>query len=336
MISGAELIVYGFLKASTMYGTKAVNSFNNTNMVAPTSATDKATYSQGNDRTSFQVAQSRLGTKIKTKSQIQGLVEIDFIDFNQSSPTTQSRPRLRRAFIEKKFSDGWSLKIGQDWDTFSPTRPDTYDIIGLYFNGGNIGFMREQIKVRKELKKLSYEIAIGQANKNTGTNNNQVEEDNQLSLAMSAKYRPNESNQILFSAITGRSSYSNTQNKEPYGLSLGYELKLNKNKLNVETYYGQGLAQLNLLDIPSNNYHESFGGYLTYQREFGSNLSARIGQGYTKRSGAGGLIRNMVTRLSLTKQLEELQLYCEVTHFESKYATTSLANTVETGLLFPF
>ncbi|MCR9204340.1 MAG: hypothetical protein NXH75_07180, partial [Halobacteriovoraceae bacterium] len=285
---------------------------------------------------SFQVAQSRLGTKIKTKSQIQGLVEIDFIDFNQSSPTTQSRPRLRRAFIKKGFKNGWSLQVGQDWDTFSPTRPDTYDIIGLYFNGGNTGFMREQIKVKKKLKKFLLEAALGQANKNTGTNNNQVEEDNQLSLAINAKYRPNDFNQILFSAITGRSSYSNTQSKDPYGLSLGYELRLNKNKLNAEAYYGQGLAQLNLLDIPSNGYHESFGGYLTYQREFGNNLNARLGQGYAKRSGAGGLTKNAVTRLSLTKHLAELQLYCEVTHFESKYITASQANTIETGLLFPF
>lgn len=349
MIPGAELVVYGFLKASTMYATDPIVSFNNSNMVAPTAAANKTLYAQGNDRTSFQVAQSRLGTSINTKNNITGIFEIDFIDFSQSSPTTQSRPRLRRAFIEKKFENNWSVQIGQDWDTFSPTRPDTYDIIGLYFNGGNTGFMREQIKVKKETQNFSYEVALGQANKNTGVGNNQVEEDNQLSLAMNTKFHPTKSHTVIFSAITGRTTYSNTQSKDPYGVSLGYELKKGKNKLSAESYYGHGLAQLNLLDLPGSQYAESLGGYLTYQRALTDDVNLRIGQGFAKRSSAGssslntdksysnlGMHQNLISRISIAKSCGLLDIYGEFSHFRSQYLTSSKSNSLESGLLFTF
>lgn len=349
----AKFEPYGFLKTSVMYGTDPILSFSNTNMVAPTSAANKGLYTQGNDRTSFQVAQSRLGTKINGPQDISGLLEIDFIDFSQSSPTTQTRPRLRRIYVEKKFSDSFSVQVGQDWDTFSPFRPDTYDIIGLYFNGGNIGFMREQIKVKKKIKKVTLEVALGQANKNTNLGNNQVEEDNQLSLAFNVKGDLGEKSSIALSGITGKMSYNNTQNQTPYGVALGYQCKgLGKDefsKLTFEGYYGKGLSNLNLLDLPGDTYAESLGGYITYQRELYKDYQVRLGQGFAKRSLAGasvlstnksysnlGLNENLVSRFSLTRKFSELQVYSEFSHFESSYDRKSKSNTLEVGFFFPF
>lgn len=105
-----DITPYGFVKTSIMYGANPILSFSNTNMVAPTAAGNQSVYNQGNDRTSFQVAQSRMGANIKANQKTSGTIEIDFIDFSQSSPTTQTRPRLRRIFIEREFTPELSVK----------------------------------------------------------------------------------------------------------------------------------------------------------------------------------------------------------------------------------
>jgi hypothetical protein len=340
---------YGFIKTSVMYGTDPILSFKNTNMVAPTSAANKDLYNSGNDRTAFQVAQSRLGTKIKHTSGVKGVVEIDFIDFNQSSPTTQSRPRLRRAFISKALSHNTTLQIGQDWDTFSPLRPDTFDIIGLYFNGGNVGFMREQVKLVKKLEKGRLEFSIGQANKNTAPSNNEVEEKNQLSMAFNYQYLANEHNTFVISSIMGRSNDYQGVDKSPFGSTIGYTYKDPKTQLVLEGYYGEGLDELNVLDLPGGTFGESFGGYITFQRSLRPDLFLRLGQGYAKRNLQGtstlnsdktysnlALKKNMVSRLAIAKTYEHLQIYTEVSHFNSQFNRSSQAQTIEWGLLMPF
>lgn len=344
-----DITPYGFVKTSIMYGTEPILSFSNTNMVAPTAAGNQSVYNQGNDRTSFQVAQSRMGADIKANQKTRGTIEIDFIDFGQSSPTTQTRPRLRRIFIERELAPDLSVQLGQDWDTFSPLRPDTFDIIGLYFNGGNVGFMREQLKVKKKFKNSHLELSLGQTNKNAGLGNNNVEEENQLSLALNYQQKFNDKNTLVISAITGKTNYSNTQSKDPYGLTLGHQYKDKKQKLVIDAYYGKGLAQLNLLDLPGANYSESLGGYLTYQRNLTETVFVRLGQGLAKRQNAGtstfnanksysnlGLRSNSVSRLAMGKTYENLQVYSEVSHFESNFGNVSKANTVEVGFLLPF
>lgn len=344
-----EIEPYGFLKASIMYGTDPILSFNNVNMVAPTAAVNHNSYSQGNDRTAFQVAQSRLGTHIKAPQKFQGTVEIDFVDFSQSSPTTQTRPRLRRVFIEKQFENSLSIQIGQDWDTFSPLRPDTFDIIGLYFNGGNIGFMREQLKIKKKFKKTSVEFSVGQSDKNATLGNNEIEEDNQLSAAFNSKFFFSEGHTIAIAAITGKANYADTQSKNPYAFSLGYQYQTAKTKLVFESYYGRGLSKLNVLDLPGGNYGQSLGGYVTLQRELQEDLFLRVGQGYAKRNKAGvstinankaytnlGLKENIVSRVAIAKRYDQLQAYTELSHFISDYGQSSSANSFECGFILPF
>ncbi len=347
--SEVEFMPYGFLKTSVMYATDPILSFRNTNMVAPTSAANLDLYNTGNDRTAYQVAQSRLGTKIKHNSGVQGLLEIDFIDFSQSSPTTQSRPRLRRVFVRKDLAHKTTLQVGQDWDTFSPLRPDTFDIIGLYFHGGNVGFMREQVKLIKEVNKGKLEFSIGQADKNTSVGNNEVEEENQLSMAFNYQYYANEHNTFVISGIMGRSSDYNGVDKSPFGTTIGYSYKESESQLTFEGYYGEGLDELNVLDLPGGRFGESFGGHVTYQRNLRPDLFIRLGQGYTKRNLVGissmnadktysnlGLKENSVSRLALAKTYDHLQVYTEVTHFNSQFARTSQAQTFEFGLLMPF
>jgi hypothetical protein len=262
---GLETKLYGFLKTSVTYADQSINSFSNTNLVAPTSAGNQSINASGNDRSTFQVAQSRLGVKLSFDSKTRGLVEADFIDFTKSSPTTQARPRLRRLFVERDLGQNWSVGLGQDWDTFSPLRPETFDIIGLYFNGGNIGFIREALKLRKTFSSGSFELALGQANKNTAAGTTDVEEKHQQSLAANGEIKFTDNFSLSLSGIIGsKLSYSQGK-KNPFGLTLGATYQEGDNKFVFESYTGKGLSEMNMLDLPGSNFATSSGGYLTYK-----------------------------------------------------------------------
>src|SRR5690606_21072894 len=122
----------------------------------------------------MQVQQSRAGVNI-TQDDVFGNLEFDFINFAQSSPTTESRPRLRRALVGYSVNESNKIQIGQDWDTFSPSKPNTLDYVGLFFNAGNTGFMRQQIKWTYAQDSLKSELSIGMPGKNPSPEYNQIE-----------------------------------------------------------------------------------------------------------------------------------------------------------------
>lgn len=336
--------LYGFVKASATYADNPINTFNNINLVAPTSATNQNLYSSNNDRSDLQIEQSRLGLKGSLSSKVTTLIEGDFIDFSKSSPTTQTRPRLRRLFLDLELSSKTKIRAGQDWDNFSPLRPKTYDIIGLYFNGGNTGFMRKALSLSHDFSEnFNSTLSIGQANKNTALGNNSLEEDHFLSYSSSFTY------QLEKLLLTTSLIYANdpSYNKADYGLSFGMKFKKN---LTLEMYYGKGLSNLNVLDLPTGSYSESYGGYLTYTKDLTPKIGITLGQGFAyqgsntvsslnsdKSFSNLGLDTNWISRVSGFYKIEEIQLYSEVSHFYSDYGnTTSQANTIETGLLTYF
>ena len=70
-----------------------------------------------------------------------------FIDFDKSTPNVNVRPRLRQAYINAKLTNNVELFTGQKWDIFSPLNPETYNIINNLFYSGNVGWIRETIRV---------------------------------------------------------------------------------------------------------------------------------------------------------------------------------------------
>ena len=112
---------YGIVKATALYSNRPLSSFAYLNSSAPTSAgetTGVVGVNSNEDIWTMQVAQSRVGVDL-IQEDIFGNLEFDFINFAQSSPTTESRPRLRRAFVGIAINNNNKLQIGQDWDTFS-------------------------------------------------------------------------------------------------------------------------------------------------------------------------------------------------------------------------
>ncbi len=74
-----------------------------------------------------------------------GLVELDFLS---SGPANSPNPRLRLAYFDVTTPEGWSLRLGQDWDLFGVYHPNTVDP-GLLGNTGNPRGFRPQVRVSK-------------------------------------------------------------------------------------------------------------------------------------------------------------------------------------------
>ncbi len=244
--AGPEHKFYGFVKASALVSTKAVDSFGRSNLVAHTSAGNPV-LSSNPDKPSqtFQVQQSRLGLESLYSENLKSLIEFDFLDFSKSSPTVASLVRLRRALVNIK-KNSWTFNIGQDWDLFSPLAPHSYNLIGHYFSSGDLGFMRIQAQVLKKQGNLEHAIALG-----FPTYNNQISESTpEYSLLPTFAVRESlklRNVTLGTSGIIGHLKDFNTQkNLTPYAVNLFVSHNSPGFELQSEAYWGTNVDNLSL------------------------------------------------------------------------------------------
>ena len=106
----------------------------------------------GKRELSFSARGTRLGAYInapESKSRtVTGRVEIDFTDDLAPNKYTF---RLRLAYVDVAWGQGWSLRFGQDWDTYSNFHPSMVDPTILGFQGHTYG-RHPQIRLTKETK----------------------------------------------------------------------------------------------------------------------------------------------------------------------------------------
>ncbi len=340
---------YGRLKLNMIGSDNALNSFNNINMSAPTSATNTDLYTgEDGDRLSFQAVQSRFGGKIKMNPHVMGLIEMDFVDFAQASPTTSAHPRLRRAFIEHKLSENFTLQVGQDWDLFSGLNPKLFNYVGNYFNAGNIGFMRQQIIGKYKLNKDQLSFAIAQAGKSSAHTETELENDKHASLT--AVYEKAVSAGIIQLGVIASERSFNNQLQKIWGVSLGAKLNYGKNQIIAEFYNGEGLNKLALLSLPNNNFAHEYGGYITSQYELNESnyIFAGIGVAKTQNPGLSsydavnekfanlGAKANTNVRGGHVYKQDGVEYYTELTYYETEYEDSFKATSIELGTLLYF
>lgn len=344
----ANAQVYGRLKANMMHASDAVNSFNNVNMSATTSATNLDVFpGESGDRSTFEVVQSRIGGKYKYNDNVLALLEFDFIDFAQASPTTSAHPRLRRAFIEHKLSEKLKMQIGQDWDLFSGLGPDVFNYISYNFNSGNAGFMRQQVIFHFERGDDVLSFALGQAGKNSAAVDGELENEGRSSL--SSRYEWNtEKSKIQISVIGAQKTHLN-KNKNVWGVSLGSATQLSAGRLVFESYYGEAISELATLTLPSDEFGHEYGGFLTYKYASEPKLNWYFGVGYAAAEKPGlttydntskkftnlGANKNTAIRVGRDVLIDEVKYYMEITRFATDYHKMYEASTLELGgLLF--
>lgn len=266
---GFDTEIYGFLKASAMYSTEALASFNNVNMSAPTHAVAQPPASAASDKTgrlSFQTAQSRAGVNLKKGENLSAKFEFDFIDFSKSSPTTQMNPRVRIASVTY-IMNNQKIIIGQDWDLFSPVNAFTFNYVGMYFEAGNVGFMRQQAQYLNTQGKWEFGGAVGMAGNNPGITDNDLELGKAPTYSGRVSYALS-SGRVGFSGIYARLKYAaNDSHHESYGLNAFLENTFGETSVKTEAYYGQNLNNIGSLGIGKGNTVDDV-------KEYGAHLSA--------------------------------------------------------------
>lgn len=304
----AEWKPYGFIIGAFESSTRAADTYGNTNLGAPTMARPSTEADSGLARTSFQVAQSRIGVQVLVSPPLSGQLEFDFIDFGKATPTTKSFPRLRIAKINWKFSDTDTLIVGQDWDIFSPTRPFTFNYVGLYFHAGNSGFMRQQMTWRHDGG--SYETALGAGM--SGINNASADGDLEKGLwplAEGSIAYKNENIKTGVSALGGRiRSASSGRNSTVYGLNLFSEWQAPfETKIHFDGYWGCNLASTGALTLasaaPSSDLRE-YGAYVSFIHPLSERFGLQGGVGFARVTDESGSPYDGISGLNVRDNLK--------------------------------
>ena len=160
--AGLRLQIYGYLRADLSHDTQAT---------APKG--DFAFYvlpevnGEKDAQTHFGARESRLGLNLfgpdTADWKTTGKLEMDFYGGDKANAYN---PRMRLAYLDLAHSSGFSLRFGQDWETFCEVTPRIVNFAYLA-DVGALGLRRPQARATQELKvtdntKLVLKIAAAQ------------------------------------------------------------------------------------------------------------------------------------------------------------------------------
>jgi hypothetical protein len=336
---------YGFVKASYLGSTRALDSFGNPNLSAPTTAHPNTGIVSNRYQSSFQAQQSRFGLWIEADSKIKTQTEIDFFHPTTASPTTGAYPRLRIAKIVYQPNETYELILGQDWDIINQLNPFTYNIIGQNFHAGDAGFLRQQFKFKAHVnEKINLNFSIGMAMKNDGINNSIPEESNLPSFAFALKYIQNEKFYWGVSAIGTKIRIFSNNNIAPYQSAYGFflydNLKLGSFiEILSQVFYGQNLANIGTLSLgqgSSTSNIQEWGGFVSANFALKKNISIFGGFGLDQISNSIGssiyddfspflnITGNKKATLGVKQDVSKaLTFYAEANQFWTSFISTS-------------
>lgn len=204
-----NLFFYGFVKADYVYSDAAALSYGQENLNAPNQAKRVVQRDDMQARSNIQLNDTRLGFKSKFGEDIIGVIELDFINFAQSSPNVNTRPRLRQAYVQWDFTPQWQFFMGQKWDIYSPLNMDTYNTINAGFYLGNHGWMREQVGLAYKIDSdTTLTVALGNSGINADAPPSQrLELSRSPSVAFQLKYKATNQDTFYLSGITANKLY---------------------------------------------------------------------------------------------------------------------------------
>ncbi len=200
------------------------------------------------------VMQSRFGFYLNEPGHFRGHVEIDFYDATKASPTVTSNPRLRIITADWIPSEHFWLSIGQDWDLHAPVNPYTINIVGLFFEGGNTAFMRQQVKAVVTTKHVELGVAVGIQAPNGTPTDNAIEIGHFPSFAVRAAAVVGKKDALASSGIATQPRSPKASKRAPEWWPRGRALRGRCSpyeKLNVrfEAYIGRNQANMGMLAL---------------------------------------------------------------------------------------
>ena len=144
--SAVQIKPYGYIKLDSAYDTARTAYGDLGFWTMPKSAVGG-----GEEELTFSARETRLGLNITTsetgKFRITGKIEGDL--FEEAGTANKYAPRLRLAYMDVAWGKGWSLRFGQDWDTYSSIHPNMVDA-GILGNDGHLYGRHPQIRLTKD------------------------------------------------------------------------------------------------------------------------------------------------------------------------------------------
>ena len=368
-------VPYGFLTASYWTADHSVASIGplNSNFSAPVaSGLDRGESDRQNrrNRGAFEVQQSRFGFQVLPKSIVHGKLEFDFLNNANAAPATASQPRLRIAKIEWQLNESSIIFAGQDWDLFNAgVNPHTHNWVGNEFQGGNVGFMRQQLGFSTRSESMEYAFALGMAQNSAGNtgafpSSNSDTDFSVPSLAFKA------------AVVSGKNKYGATGIYAPrisattvggldsgdshnaFGTTLFADAVASEDfMVHAKIYWGQNLKDIGTFSLSSivpgsgsasaRSTHE-FGGFVSVAHSFSALWDTYGGLGFAKISEESalptdGLIRNWQAKLGGDYLIPDskAKVFLEVTRYATQYKlaagnTDFTAYASQLGIEMPF
>ncbi|MBE9467129.1 MAG: hypothetical protein IMY72_02265 [Bacteroidetes bacterium] len=156
---------YGFVKGDMTYASHGVYSWGNINndyLASPQIAGASDDPALG-----FTAQHTRFGLKITKEGEykVGGKIEMDFYG---GAADANGKPRIRQAYVSLA-KNNFEIRVGQQWDIFSPVNAATNNTNGNMWYAGNRGFRRGQIQLRYKLPANSLiQLAICEPAKEAG------------------------------------------------------------------------------------------------------------------------------------------------------------------------
>lgn len=208
--AGLRLQIYGYLRADLSHDTQATAPKGDfAFFVLPEVNGEK------DAQTHFGARESRLGLNLfgpdTANWKTTGKLEMDFYGGDKANAYN---PRMRLAYLDLAHSSGFSLRFGQDWETFCEVTPRIVNFAYLA-DVGALGLRRPQARATQELKvtdntKLVLKIAAAQTvgeDLDGGTFDDGADADwptAQFNVALHQKLWTEKSARLAFSGHYGR------------------------------------------------------------------------------------------------------------------------------------
>lgn len=243
---------YGFINPTVIVTYGEPETFGRANASAVTAAANPILDTNDDEVTkTLQVAQSRIGLKIESPHQITGVFEIDFIDFQKSTPTLAMQPRLRVASVTKRLGERHRLVAGQLWDLHAYVQPFHTNFVGANFQAGNSAFMRLQLQYLYETPSVELGAALGMPAANIGPALSELERDAWPTLAGRALLKLGEQGKgrVGVSGIASRLKVTDGAWLTSWSAALMLDAEVGGVGVRAESYMAQNGANLSLLSL---------------------------------------------------------------------------------------
>ena len=143
--NGFEIVPYGYFKFDACYDS-ARTAFGD----AAVYAVPNSLSGGGKEDLTFSARETRLGLNVKAPDnpnlKVTGRFEGDFYGDLANQDTYQFR--LRLAYMDAAWGDGWSVRLGQDWDAYTSFHPKMLDA-GILAGSGHLYGRRPQARLTK-------------------------------------------------------------------------------------------------------------------------------------------------------------------------------------------